>query len=267
MMNTARFTPGQAVSPAELARSGLLLAHDRTRVSPYAVFIPADEQGTVRPVEVGPGCIVGAFAVIYGGPVLGEGARVEEHALVGKPEHGYAVGQIYPGAGASTVIGTEAVVRSGAVIYAGTEIGEGTVVGHLTLLRSSVRVGDGCQLGHQLTVERASSVGAQVRCSPGCHLTSSCVLADRVFLGAGVRTVNDRELIWRDPERVPELLPPRFERGARVGSGSVVLAGVTVGEQALVGAGSVVTRDVPAGSVAYGVPARVRRRARQAGES
>ena len=51
---------------------------------------------------------------------------------------------------------------------------------------------------------------------------------------------------------------PHFERGAKVGSGSTVLAGVTIGEDALVGAGSVVTRDVPRQAVAYGVPARVR---------
>ena len=106
----------------------------------------------------------------------------------------------------------EVIVRSGAVIYAGVTIGDGTVVGHHTLLRSFVtRRAEGSQLGHNLTVERASSIGARVRCSPGSHLTSSCVLADRVFLGAGVRTVNDRELIWRDPDREPELVPPRFE--------------------------------------------------------
>lgn len=119
-------------------------------------------------------------------------------------------------------------------------------------------VGDRVQLGHNLTVERETRIGNDVRCSPGSHLTSSCVLADHVFLGAGIRTVNDRYLIWRDPERKPELLAPRFERGAKVGSGSTILAGVTIGKDALVGAGSVVTRDVPRGAIAYGVPARVR---------
>lgn len=264
-MSAQGFAPGEAVSAAELARSGLLLAGERSQISPHVAFVPADELGTVRPVEIGPGCSVGAYAVIWGGTVLRESARVEEHALVGKPERGYAVGHVYPGAGADTVIGEEAVVRSGTVIYAGVEIGAGTVVGHYTLLRSFVVVGTDSELGHHLTVERASSIGAQVRCSPGSHITSSCVLADRVFLGAGVRTVNDRELIWRDPNRVPDLVPPRFESGARVGSGAVILAAVTVGAEALVGAGSVVTRDIPAGSVAYGVPARVHRRAAQAG--
>jgi acetyltransferase-like isoleucine patch superfamily enzyme len=152
-----------------------------------------------------------------------------------------------------------AVIRAGAVIYAGTKIGENTVVGHHTLLRSFVTVGSETQLGHNLTIERATQIGRLVRCSPGSHVTSSCVLADRVFLGAGVRTVNDKEMSWRDPDgREPVLAPPVFSTGARVGSGSVILAGVSIGEYALVGAGSVVTKDIPAGAVAFGVPARVR---------
>jgi acetyltransferase-like isoleucine patch superfamily enzyme len=70
-------------------------------------------------------------------------------------------------------------------------------------------------------------------------------------------------MIWRDPGREPELIPPSFGHGARVGSGVTILAGVTIGDHALVGAGSVVTKDIPAGAVAYGVPARVRGRAQQ----
>lgn len=257
------YTAGEAVTAAELTSAGLLHAAEGSTISSLAVFIPADEQGTVLPVTIGAGCRIGPFAVVHGGTSLADGARVEEHAVVGKPELGYAVGKTYQGAGAATVVGAGSVIRSGAIVYAGTAVGSETVVGHHTLLRSFVTVGDRVQLGHNLTVERETQIGHDVRCSPGSHITSSCVLADRVFLGAGVRTVNDRHLIWHDPEREPDLQPPRFECGAKIGSGSVILAGVTVGEDALVGAGSVVTRDVPPHATAYGVPARVREESRR----
>jgi acetyltransferase-like isoleucine patch superfamily enzyme len=259
-MSESRFAPGETVAATELARSGLLLLGDDVRVDATAVFAPADEQGVARPIQIAAGCRIGAHTVICGGTRLGQSARIEEGVIVGKPETGYAVGHLYPGAGADTVIGPEVTLRAGAILYAGTGIAEATVVGHHTLLRSFVIVGAGTQLGHHLTIERATRIGDGVRCSPGSHITSSCVLADHVFLGAGIRTVNDRELIWRDLDRRPELVPPRFERGARVGSGSTILAGVVIGERALVGAGSVVTRNVPADATAYGVPARVRDR-------
>lgn len=257
------YRAGQEADAAALIRSGLLTIGERAVVSPRAVFMPADAQGTVRPVEIGPGCQVGAYAVLYGGAVLRHGAQVEEHVIVGKPERGYAVQRTYPGEGATTTLGPGVVIRSGSVVYAGADVGEGTVAGHHTLIRSFVTIGPASQLGHHLTIERATQIGARVRCSPGSHITSSCTLADEVFLGAGVRTINDREMIWGDPSRVPELAPPRFGQGARVGSGSVILAGITIGPHALFGAGSVVTRDVPAGAVAYGVPARVHHRAGQ----
>ncbi|MCW2943497.1 MAG: acyltransferase family protein [Actinoallomurus sp.] len=264
-MSETAFAPGETVTAAELARAGLLLLGVGASVDATAVFVPADEQGMARPIQIAAGCRIGAHAVIYGGVRLGEGARVEEGVIVGKPETGYAVGHIYPGAGADTVIEPQATLRSGAIVYAGVQVGAATLVGHQTLLRSFVTVGADTQLGHNLTVERATRIGDGVRCSPGSHLTSSCVLADRVFLGAGVRTINDRELIWRETDRQPELEPPRFEYGAKVGSGSTILAGVVIGEHALVGAGAVVTSDVPAGATAYGVPARVHARRDNAG--
>jgi len=252
------FAPGETTDAATLSRLGLLRAGEGCTISPLAVFVPTDAQGVTRPVEIGSGCMIGPFTVVHGGVLLRDQARVEEHVIVGKPEQGYAVGHAYPGAGAATVISEGTVLRAGVIAYAGTEIGAGSVVGHHTLLRSFVMIGEETQLGHNLTIERATRIGSHVRCSPGSHITSSCILADRVFLGAGVRTVNDREMIWHDPQRAPELVPPSFGHAARVGSGSVILGGVSVGEHALVGAGSVVTRDIPPGTVAYGVPARVR---------
>lgn len=62
---------------------------------------------------------------------------------------------------------------------------------------------------------------------------------------AFLRSVHDRQ----------PLLPPSFAYGCKVGSGAVILAGVNIGEHALVGAGSVVTKDVQARTIVYGVPA------------
>jgi acetyltransferase-like isoleucine patch superfamily enzyme len=245
------------VSAGELDRAGLLHADPGVRISRFAVFVPADALGTLRPVTVRSGATIGPFALVHGGTMIDEQAHVEEHTVVGSPELGYAVGRIYPGAGGDTTIGAGAVVRAGAILYADVQLGVNVLVGHHTLLRTGVQVGTGTQLGHHLTVERASRIGREVRCSPGSHITSSTMLADRVFLGAGVRTINDKTLTWHDPHHEPILAAPRFETGAKVGSGSVVLAGVTIGEHALIGAGSVVTRDIPAGVLAYGHPARV----------
>src|SRR5262249_5559722 len=155
--------------------------------------------------------------------------------------------------GALTEVAAGVVLRSGAIVYAGVSLGEHTTVGHHTLLRTDVTVGPHTQLGHHLTVERGSQIGHRVRCSPGSHLTAETVIEDRAFLGAGVRTINDNELIWHDPDRAKPLRPPRFCHVCKVGSGVTVLAGVQIGADALVGAGSVVTRDIPPGAVAYGV--------------
>jgi acetyltransferase-like isoleucine patch superfamily enzyme len=135
------FTPGEAVSAARLARCGLLTAGAGCTISPLAVFVPSDTQGTIRPVELGDGCQVGPFAVISGGTWLGNGVRVEEHAIVGRPEQGYAVGHAYPGAGADTVVGDGAVIRAGAVIYAGTEIGEYALVGAGSVVTRDIPAG------------------------------------------------------------------------------------------------------------------------------
>lgn len=238
-----------------------VIVHEGCDISRYAVII-ADEEGS-DPIVFGNDCKVMPGAIIYPGTIVGEKAIVEENVVVGKQEHGYInpqfVGSGDPGA--ATKLGDGAVLRAGAIVYRGVTVGGGTTVGHGTLLRSFVTIGENAQLGHGLTIERESNVGSGVRCSPHCHITARVVLEDEVFLGGGVITVNDRGMIWRE-DTSPVLEPPYFERSCRVGSGSTIAAGVRIGSGALVGSGSVVTRDVPANSVAYGVPAKVQRQIR-----
>lgn len=252
----------EPVTRSELEAAGLLRIGSACRLSSRALFQPVDLVGAIRPIVIDDGCVVEPFAVLHGGVHLHQGVRVEEHVIVGKPEHGYAVRLIRDGSGEAAEIGRHVVLRAGAIVYAGVRLGMNTVVGHHTLLRSHVSVGADTQLGHHLTIEREADIGSGVRCSPGSHITSATVLADGVFLGAGVRTINDNSLLWAPGEVAsalsPPLIPPRFEMACRVGSGSTVLGGIIVGARALVGAGSVVTRDIPADVVAYGNPAKVR---------
>jgi len=242
-----------------LERAGLLVVGEGCRLSPDASLEPEDLIGTRRPVVLEDGCRIQGRARLHGGARVGAGAVVEDLAVVGAPEHGYAVGDTYPGQGGPTQLGAGAVVRAGAVIYAGVSLGEETSIGHYTVVRSFVRIGSHSQLAHHLVVERETSVGDYVRCSPLSHITSATVLEDRVFLGAGVVTVNDKSMIWKQPDAEPTLIAPHVEYGATVGSGSTLGAGVRIGRQAMVGSGSLVLRDVPPHTVAYGVPARVHR--------
>ena len=80
-------------------------------------------------------------------------------------------------------------------------------------------------------------------------------MEDDVFVGPGVMTTNDDTMARCGPGY--ELRGPILRRACRVGAGVVLTPGVEIGEEAFVGAGAVVTRDVPARSVAFGVPARV----------
>ncbi|GAA3957186.1 DapH/DapD/GlmU-related protein [Actinoplanes auranticolor] len=250
-------TTTERITAAQLVQAGLLEIGAGCRLHPTAVFLPADLQGTLRPIVLAEQVTVGAYAVLHGGLRVGAHTHIGHRVILGEPEYGYAVREVHPGVGATTTVGAGVVIRAGAIVYADTTIGDDITIGHHTLLRTGVSVGAGTQLAANLTVERGTRIGSGVRCSPGSHLTADTIVGDRAFIGAGVRTINDKQLIWRDPGNELPLTPPIFREGCKVGTGAVVLAGVTIGAGALVGAGSVVTRDVADDAIVYGVPAAV----------
>ena len=186
-------------------------------------------------------------AVSKGLAVVDPSARIDASvAVVPYEDDGSSLGLIR--------IGQRCILRRGAILCSGVEIGADTVVGHNVLLRAGVTIGTNCVLSHGCTIERLTVIGNSVRISAQTHLTGKCIVEDDVQIGARVVTVNDNELRWG---RSPTLAPPTFRRGARVGSGVTLLGGVEIGANAFVGAGALVTRSVPPRTLTYGVPAYV----------
>jgi len=123
-------------------------------------------------------------------------------------------------------------------------------------------VGDGTRIGTFVEIQRGAVVGARCKIQSHTFICDGVVIEDEVFVGHGVMFINDRRP-WATTESGElqraadwELERTVVERRASIGSGAVVLSGVRIGAGALVGAGAVVTRDVAAGEIVAGVPAR-----------
>jgi UDP-2-acetamido-3-amino-2,3-dideoxy-glucuronate N-acetyltransferase len=143
------------------------------------------------------------------------------------------------------------------VIAADAIIGEGTRVGNFVLIRDQTRIGAGCTIGSYVDIEGEVSIGNNVSLQSGCYVTRGVIIEDDVFCGPRIITMNDKRISHRRPQLAFVRAAPHIMRAARVGGGSVLLPGVTIGRNAFVGAGSVVTRDVADFTMVAGNPARV----------
>jgi UDP-2-acetamido-3-amino-2,3-dideoxy-glucuronate N-acetyltransferase len=139
----------------------------------------------------------------------------------------------------------------------GVEIGVDTRIGNFIFIRGNTVIGRGCSVGSYVDIEGDVRIGSFVSLQSGCYLTRGVIIEDEAFCGPRMVTLNDKRMCHRRPSMTFERRAPRILRAARIGGGSVLCPGITIGENALVGAGSVVTRDVPDRAIVVGNPAQV----------
>ena len=125
-------------------------------------------------------------------------------------------------------------------------------------------IGDGSQVGTFVEVQKNAKISKRCKISTHAFICEGVTIEDECFIGHHVVFINDRYPKATNADGSLQtdsnwtVIPTRVGRRASIGSGAVILCGVTIGESALVGAGSVVTRDVPPFAVVAGNPARVR---------
>jgi UDP-2-acetamido-3-amino-2,3-dideoxy-glucuronate N-acetyltransferase len=123
-------------------------------------------------------------------------------------------------------------------------------------------IGDESKIGTFVEIQKGATIGRRCKVSSHTFICEGVTLEDEVFVGHSVTFTNDlyprainaegglqTEADWR-------CITTRVKRGASIGSGATLLCGITIGEGAVIGAGSMVTKDVPAGAIVAGNPAR-----------
>ena len=122
-------------------------------------------------------------------------------------------------------------------------------------------IGDNSGIGAFVEVQKNAKIGRNVKISSHTFVCEGVTIEDDVFVGHNVSFINDkypRATVSGRPQTEEDwqCVPTLVKKGASIGTGSTILCGVTIGENAIIGAGSVVTRDVPANAVIAGTPAR-----------
>jgi acetyltransferase-like isoleucine patch superfamily enzyme len=194
-------------------------------------------------------------AVVYPGTVLGEGCRILDGAVVGKPPTLSPRSTARREELSPAELGPGTVVSTGAVVFAGARLGARVIVGDQACVRERVELGDDVVVGRGSLVENDTTVGALTTIQAGAYITAYSTLEEQVFVAPCVVTTND-DFMGRTKRRHELVKGPTIRRGARVGGGAVLCPGVEIGEEAFVGAGAVVTKDVPPRVVVVGNPAR-----------
>lgn len=175
----------------------------------------------------------------------GENCTVHPEAILGHP---------YPDAEEPTVVGDDATIRSGTVVYADVQIGDDFTTGHDAVVRERTSIADDVLVGTKTVVDGTTTIGSHVSLQTGVYVPSYTTIESHVFVGPRAVLTNDPYPIRHEVD----LVGPTLEEHASIGANATLLPGVRIGEGSFVAAGAVVTEDVPPETLAIGSPAQHR---------
>jgi len=197
--------------------------------------------------------------IILGATVIGENSLIGKNVIVGYPARRSIKAFQFPDSfnienydsiSKGAKVGRNCVVRSGTVIYETTSMGDGVETGHNVLIREGSVVGEKALIGSSTQLDGTVKVGKNVNIQSNVYIPHLTVIRDGVFIAPNVCFTNDP---YPTSKRLTAAV---VEKNVIIGANSSIIAGVEIGENAVVGAGAVVTRNVPANTVVMGVPAR-----------
>jgi acetyltransferase-like isoleucine patch superfamily enzyme len=166
----------------------------------------------------------------------------------------------------------EVAIHETADVSSQASIGAGTKIWNWAQVREGVIIGKDCVLSKGVYVDRDVHIGDLVKIQNNASLFHGVTIEDGVFVGPHVCFTNDLNprAVTKDFQSATDddwtESVTVVKRGASIGANSTIVAGITIGEFALIGAGSTVTRDVPPYTLVYGNPAQIHGKVNESGE-
>lgn len=142
------------------------------------------------------------------------------------------------------------------------KVPESTNIWQFCVVLPKAKIGENCNICSHCFIENETVIGNNVTIKCGVQVWDGITIEDNVFVGPNVTFTND--LYPRSKQHPAEYAKTLLKNGCSIGANSTIVCGVTIGENAMIGAGSVVTKDVPAGELWYGNPARFVRKLSEA---
>lgn len=200
-------------------------------------------------VEIGDNTTIEYNTIIRSDVKIGESSFIGSGCILGELLMDDICGyehRIHP-----LILGKNALIRSNSIIYGGSIIGEAFQSGHRVTIRENSKIGDHVNIGTLSDIQGNCSIGNYVRMHSNVHIGQKSCIEDFVWIFPYVILTNDPT----PPSN--ELKGVTLRKFSVVSTGSVVLPGVEIEGDSLVAAGAVVTKNVKAGEVVGGNPAKV----------
>jgi len=199
-------------------------------------------------VTIGNNCYIDSNTIIRSGVTLGDNCFVGANCIIGeywldfikdRQSHEHPL-----------TIGKDAIIRSGSILYAGSQIGDGFQTGHQVTIREKAQIGDHVSVGTLSDIQGNCTIGNYVRLHSNVHIGQLSRVDDFVWIFPYVVLTNDPT----PPSN--NFVGVHIHPFAIVATGTVVMPGIEIEQDALVGAGAVVTKNVEKYAVAVGNPAK-----------
>lgn len=211
-------------------------------------------------ITLGHNCIIednvsiGDNAFIDSNTIIRRGVKIADHAFIGanciigeywmdfcldRKPHDHPL-----------VIGENALIRSGSIIYAGSVIGNNFQTGHQVTIREKADIGNNVSIGTLSDIQGNCKLGNYVRLHSNVHIGQLSTIDDFVWIYPYVVLTNDPT----PPSN--EFVGVHIHSFAIVATGSIIMPGLDIGQDSLIGAGAIVTKSVEPYAVAVGNPAK-----------